>query len=134
MEDIQGVSGRRDWISRLNFLRSGILADDMACAPAACRTRHDGVENESRHTKCSHQTAMSRLLIRVAQQTQRVQLSRVRPAHVQTLGGMEERDLAYHWVTLLLRDKASQKLGTNHDRQTVTICRGGSSELNFFGM
>lgn len=45
MEDIQGVSARRDLISRLSFLRSGILADDMACAPAACRTRHDGVED-----------------------------------------------------------------------------------------
>lgn len=33
---------------------------------------------------------------------------RIRPAHVHTWGGMGERDLAYHWVTHAVQDKASQ--------------------------
>ena len=40
---------------------------------------------------------------------------RIRPAHVQTLGGMGERDLAYTTITgsrCKDKDTASQKLGT----------------------
>ena len=62
---------------------------------------------------------------------------RIRPAHVQTWGGMGERDLAYHWVTHAVQDKASQpasKPAARYESRTVTICRGGEQRAYFFGM
>jgi len=120
MEDIQGVSGRRDLISRLSFLRSGILAEDMASAPAACRTRHDGDGDADRRAR-TYQTQPSNSHVTPVhsrgQQTQRAHLSD--QASTCTDIRRERRverdfDLAYHWVTLRKRQRqpASQQLGT----------------------
>ena len=130
MEDIQGVSGRRDLISRLSFLRSGILADDMACTPAACRTRHDGIAGADRRAK-TYQTQPSNSHVTPldlrGQQTQHAHLSD--QASTCTDIRREEREsvtLTWHITGHAAQDKDSQPASQPTARylRTVTICRG----------
>jgi hypothetical protein len=124
MEDIQGVSARRVLISRLNFLRSGILAVSLACLPArGFRRRHRiwySYWQEDKHTKRSHQTAIKQpchaLVDLRGQQAQRAPL-RSDQTSTCTLMEMTGHDLAYHWVTLETEPEASSV-------RSVTTYRG----------